>query len=255
MVLPGAGSAGDQDIQAPLHHGREQLQHGLGQGFVLQHVASGDRIACQTPDGKAGTVDGKRRNDCIHAGAVGEPGIHHGRGFIHAPAYARDDAVDDLHQVLVVLEAQAGGLEFARPLDVYPVVAVHQNVGNRGILEQRLQRAEAENLVQNLPRQTLALGETEGHRFVVDGVANQQQNFFAGRFSRGAPQLLKIQAIQDLAVKIGLYLLVLGFLEALQIRHKSVYTVLNRDQVARFTSGSFSVKRAASPIKARAISV
>ena len=85
-------------------------------------------------------------------------------------------------------------------------------------------------------------------------------------------------------MQVRFNLLVLSFLESLQIRHASArcpfarsigsvfgsdfctvfyalirssidYTVLNNDQVVRFTSTSFSVSRPASPMKARAISV
>ena len=56
-------------------------------------------IAAETPDGKAGPVDGQRGNDRVHTGAVGQARVHHGRGFIDAPPHARHDAVDDLHQV------------------------------------------------------------------------------------------------------------------------------------------------------------
>ena len=197
----------------------KQFQHGLGQALVLDHVAGGDRIAAEAADGKTGAVDGQRRNDGVHAGAVGQARIHHGRGFIHAPADARDDAVDDLHQVGVVFEAQAGGLELAGPFHVDLVVAVDQNVGDGRILEQRLQRAQAEDLVQNFAGQALAFGEAERHGLAVDRVPDQQQNFFARRVAGSAAQFLQVEAVEDLAMQVGLDLLVLGSLEGLQIRH------------------------------------
>ena len=46
------------------------------------------------------------------------------------PPNAGDDAVNDLHQVRVVLKAQTGGLEFAGAFYIDLVVAVDQNIGN-----------------------------------------------------------------------------------------------------------------------------
>ena len=203
----------------PLTMADKQFQHGLGQGLVLDHVAGGDRIAAEAANGKTGAVDGQRRNDGVHAGAVGQARIDHGRRFIHAPSDARDDAVDDLHQVRVVLEAQAGGLELARAFHVDLVVAVDQNVGDGGVLEQGLERAQAEDLIQNFARQAFALGEAERHGLAVDRVPDQQQNFFARGVAGGASQFLQVEAVEDLAMQVGLDLLVLGSFEGLQIRH------------------------------------
>ena len=58
--------------------------------------------AAEAPDRHAGAVERQRRNDRVDARAVRKPGIDHGRGFIHPPADAGHDAVDHLHQVLVV---------------------------------------------------------------------------------------------------------------------------------------------------------
>ena len=126
----GAGSAGDENVQPPLHHGRKQFQHRLRQSLVLDHLAGGDGIASETANGETRAVDGQRRNDGVDARSVGQAGVHHGRRFIHAPSDARDDALDDLHQVCIVFERQPGQFELAGALDVDPVVAVDQNVGD-----------------------------------------------------------------------------------------------------------------------------
>ena len=48
------------------------------------------------------------------------------------------------------------------------------------IFEQRLERAQAEDFIQDLARQPLALGEAQRDDFVVDRVADEDENFFAG---------------------------------------------------------------------------
>ncbi len=105
--LAGASSTGDQDVEAPFHHGREQFEHRLGEGLILDHLARGDGLASKTADGEAGAVNGQRRNDGVDARSIGQTGVDHGRRFVDAPADARDDALNDLHEMRVVFEGQA----------------------------------------------------------------------------------------------------------------------------------------------------
>jgi hypothetical protein len=65
---------------------------------------------------------------------------------------AGDDALDDLHEVLVVFEGEAGEFEFPGALDVNLVKAVHQNVGDGVVLEQGLERTEAKDFVEDFAR-------------------------------------------------------------------------------------------------------
>jgi hypothetical protein len=180
-----------------------KLEHGFGEGVILDHVAGGDGIAAKTADGEASAVERERRNDGVDAGTIGQAGVDHGRRFIDAAADAGNDALDDLHQVLVVLEGQAGQFEFAGALDVNPVVAVDQNVGDGVVLEQRLERTKAEDFVEDFAGQALALGKAERNDLAVDGVADEDENFFAGAVAGGAAQLFEIETIEDLAVQVG----------------------------------------------------
>ncbi len=217
--FPGAGAAGDEQIETALDHGGEQFEHLLGQGLILDHVARGNGIAAEAADGEACAVEGERRNDGVDAGAVLEAGIDHGRRLVDAAADARDDAVDDLHQVLVVFERRAGDFELAGALDVDAVKAVDEDVGDGGVLEQRLERAEAEDLVEDFAGEALALGEAEGNRLAVHRIANEDENFFAGGVAGGAAEFFEVEAIEDLAVQVGFYLLVFAALEGLKVGH------------------------------------
>ena len=119
----------------------------------------------------------------------------------------------------VVFKAQSGWFKLAGPFHVDLVVAINQDVGNGRVFEQRLERAEAKDFIQNFTGQAFALSETQRDGFAVHGVPDQQQNFFASSVAGSASQFLQIEAIEDLAMKIGLNLLVLGSFESLQIRH------------------------------------
>ena len=111
--------------------------------------------------------------------------------------------------------------QLAGALDVDLVEAVDQNVGDGVVLEQGFERTEAEDFVENLARQALALGEAEGNDLAVHRVANEDENFFAGGVAGSAAQFFQVKAVEDLAVQVGLYLLVLAVLEGLQIRHNA----------------------------------
>ena len=67
----------------------------------------------------------------------------------------------------VVLEDDVGLFEPAFPLDVDLVVAVDQDVRDVGILQQHLERPEAEDLVQDVGDQRFALEQAERRRLAL----------------------------------------------------------------------------------------
>ena len=220
VVLPAPVPPEISRFKPPFHHGGEQFEHGLGEGVVLKHVAGGDRVASEAANGETSAVQCEGRNNGVHAGTVGEAGIDHGRRFINPPAHAGNDALDDLHQVLIVFEGQIfHQLQLASSLDVDPVEAVYQDVRDGVVLEQGFERTQAEDFVENFPRQPLALGEAEGNDFAVYRVADEDENFLAGGVAGGAAEFLEVKAVEDLAMQIRLYLLVFAVLEGLQIGH------------------------------------
>ena len=104
-----------------------------------------------------GAVEGQRRDDRVEPRAVGQAGVDHRRGLVDPPADPRDDPVDDLEQVLVVAEDDLRPLDPALLLDEDLLRAVDHDVGDLVVLEQQLERAEAEGLVEDLVDQPLAL--------------------------------------------------------------------------------------------------
>ena len=69
--------------------------------------------------------------------------------FIDAAADRGNDLVDDAQKMRFVLEAASDRLEDAVALDISAFVTVDQDVVDRGIIEQRLERPEARHLVEN----------------------------------------------------------------------------------------------------------
>ena len=109
--------------------------------------------------------------------------------------------------------------DLARALNVDAVETVHQNVGDGGIFEQRLQRTQAEDLVENLARQSSALVITERDGFAADRVTDNDQDFISSRVAGSLAQFFQVEAVENLAVQVSFYLLVLGALGVLQIGH------------------------------------
>ena len=160
--LAGAGAAGDQNVE-PGPDGRPQeLEHRLGEALGAQEVFAGQRVALELSDRQVRAVDRERLDDRVDARAVGKTGIHHRRRVVDAPADGRHDAIDDLEQVAIVLEPDFGLLQPSAALDVDTLRGVHQDVRDVRVLDQRLERAEPEDLVQDLVDENLALLELSG---------------------------------------------------------------------------------------------
>ena len=114
--LARAGAAGNDDVQPRLDGPFQEHDHLRREGLVVQQVLQLQRIGAETANGHAGPVQGQRRNDGVETRAVQHAGVDHRTGLVHPPAYPGNDAVDDLHQVVVVAEGHAGLLHLAAPL-------------------------------------------------------------------------------------------------------------------------------------------
>ena len=99
----------------------DAVQH-LGQRLVDRaepdQVVGGEQLDREAADREHRAVERERRDDRVDARAVLESRIDHRRRLVDAPTDRRDDAVDDVHQVRVVVEAHLGQFELAVALDV-----------------------------------------------------------------------------------------------------------------------------------------
>ena len=178
--------------------------------LLFHQIRAHQLVLRKAADGQQRAVDRQRRNDRVDARSVGRAGVHHRRRFVDAPADLRDDLVDDPQQVPVVAERDTGQFEQAFALDVDLLVAVDQDVGDGRVLQQRLERAEAEDFVQNLVGDLLLLERAEQRRLVVDQRDHRLADFRADALIVDRRQRFEVDLVEQLAVKRELQLLVLG---------------------------------------------
>src|SRR5205823_10452282 len=110
----------------------------------VQQVFELQRIAAESANGNRRPVQRQRRNDRVHAAAIGQTGIDHRTDFIDAAADLRHDTIDDLQEMRVVAELNGCPLHLAAALDIDVLRTVDQNIADRVVLKEELERSQAE---------------------------------------------------------------------------------------------------------------
>src|SRR5438094_10580675 len=126
------------------------------------------------------SVDRQGRNYHVDARSISETGINHGRRLIDVPANARNDLVNDVHQVSIVLEANVGLFQNTGTFYIDLLMPIHQDVVDSRILQKRLQRPQPEDLVQNFQRESLSFTTAQGGLKVGDQILNHRQCVASG---------------------------------------------------------------------------
>ncbi len=230
----GAGSARDDDVHLGLHGGFEQLHHARRHGQPVHQIRRHQLVGAETADRQHRPVHRERRNDGVDARAVAQARVHHGRGFVHAPADLRNDFVDDPQQVLAIAEIYGGQLQQALALDVNLPVGVDQNVGDGGILQQRLERAQAEHLVQHFIADLLFLERAEQRRLGIDERDERLADFAAHALVVDGGERLQVDLVHQLAVQGELQLLILRLERAFGLAAVFQQALLPADLGRRF---------------------
>ena len=209
--LAGAGAARHDDVQPRGNGAPEKVQHRLRQRVALDEVLSTETVGAEAANAHRRTVEGQRRDDRVHARAVLQARIDHRARLVDAPSHRADDALDDLHQVAVVLEDHRCFLEPAVPLDVDLIEPVHEDVRDVAILEQHLERAEAEELIEHVADQVLALEQAERRRvrLRLDHRVDQAADLGLGVAAADLVQSLQVEPVEQLLVDLGLELLIM----------------------------------------------
>ena len=169
-------------------------------------MVGGQRTRPETANGQGRPVERQWWNDGIDTGAIGQPRIDHGRRLIHSAAHARYDAVDDLQQVAVVAKRCIDPLQKAALLYEDMILVVDQDVGNLCIPQQRFQRAEAEDLIEQIHLDLFLLVEVQRHALLGDDLLHDAGNRLARLAGIDARKLLQIQLGDQGTVYIRLVL-------------------------------------------------
>src|SRR5262249_37346029 len=114
---------------------------------------------------------------------------------------------DDLQQVLVVAELDVGLLHLAAALGEDHVRPVDEDVADGRVLEQDLQWAEAERLVEHLVDEALALHAVEQRVLGVAQARDDQADLAAEGVALEVADARQVEAIDELAVDEPLELL------------------------------------------------
>ena len=109
----------------------------------------------------------------------------------------------------IVLERGGHLLELAAPLHEHVLVGVDEDVADARVAQERLERAEAEDLVHQLAEQHVALAEAEGHPLFGQQLADERADLALGAGPVRLRQRLEVQPVQEFLVNGGLQLDVL----------------------------------------------
>src|SRR5207247_5512958 len=126
------------------------------------------RVGGELPDRERRAVDRERRDHGVHTRAVGQTRVDVRRRLVHAAADLPDDLVDRPAELLLVVELRTGPVELPGSLHVDRVPVVDHDLRDLRVTDERLQRAEAEDAVTDLPDDEQLLLRGEGSLLIVE---------------------------------------------------------------------------------------
>ncbi len=147
--------------------GPQKIGHIAGQRPEIDEIVHRQGVLGELADRQARPFESQRRDNGVYAGAVRQPGVDHRRAFVDAAAQRGDDLLDNVHHMGVVAEAHIGEDDFPLTLHVDLGRPVHHHLGNRLVLEQRVDRPVAQNLVHHLGDNPGPLAAGHRHRLLV----------------------------------------------------------------------------------------
>ena len=145
--LAGARTAADEDVGLAPHARVDELCELRCERADPDEVLDAEDVGGELPDGEGGAVERERRDDRVDTGTVGEPGVDHRRRFVDATADLGDDPVDHAVEVVRGEEARFGLVETPGAFDEDLLLAVDHDLGDLGVVEELLDRAEPEHVV------------------------------------------------------------------------------------------------------------
>ena len=169
-------------------------------------------VLLELADGEGRSVDGERRNDDVDARAIEQARIADRARLVDAAADLADDSLADVEELGVVAEADARLQDLSADFDEGGVGAVHHDVGDVVTRQQRLQRAEAQNIVADVLEQFFLLGDGHHHILQRDDLVDDVPDLVARGIAVDLAELRQVDGIDqrvedralDIVVVVGL---------------------------------------------------
>ena len=105
--------------------------------------------------------------------------------------------------MFVVLELNGRALQHTAAFNVNLVVVVHQDIGDRRILQQRLQRAKTEHLIEDFLDDPIPFRQRHRNVFLQQQFFDRAPDLAAQPFFADQPQRIAVQRLKEFAVNLG----------------------------------------------------
>ena len=201
--LARAGAAADDAVEPRLHAASKHLEDRARARPERDEVFGRDRDGAEPPDRHAGTVEREGRNDCVEPRTIRHTGVDHRVLLVDPSTDVRDDPLDDLHQVLIVVERHVGLDQAALPLDEHRLRTVDHDVGHFRVAEQGLQRPEAEDVVDDLLDEALALHPVQRELPSLDPFGERLPEALGELVARRVADLFEVERLDQLVVEVS----------------------------------------------------
>ena len=175
-------AARDDGIEPCPNAASEKLEHRCGQSLVGDQFVITEDASSKPADRQRRTIQRHRRNRGGDARPIRQASRDNRIRLIDSAPGRRDHFFDDVQEVFVVLELNRGTLQQAAPFDVNLVVVIHQDVGDRRVFQDGLQRAEPEHFIKDLLDDAIALRQRHWNVFLKQEFSDGASDFAAQPF-------------------------------------------------------------------------
>ncbi len=165
--LAGTGTTGDEDVETTTDTCPGEVGHPLGDGPEVDQVRLLIRVDGELTNRQEGPADRQWVDDRVDTRPVRETGVHHRGRLVDATPDLTDDLVDDPAEVDLVHELHVGEDDLAPLLVVDVVGAVGHDLGDVRVVEERVDRAVAEDVGGDLVEEGAAIGGGQGEALLL----------------------------------------------------------------------------------------
>ena len=184
--LPRPGAAADQQRAARRDRAAEELEQRPRERPVGEQVRRREPARAEAPDRQQRTVERERRQHDVHARAIGQPGVAQRLGLVGAAPERRQDPLDRVAQLGLAAEPHVGLREAPAALDPHRLGPADEQLVDRRVAQQRLQRPEPDRPLGHPRGERLARRGVEHARLALDERADPRGGVVAGARLAGA---------------------------------------------------------------------